>query len=134
MAQMGLDEFEKHFETWYQKYWRHVGKIDAKKAYSARLKAGDTPQFLLEKLEQDYQRWRQTEDWRRWRCLLHPATWLNGRRWEDEPPPKANGRVAAAPKVGEMATCGKCENGWVVGSLETAGYCTCEIGHKLREA
>src|SRR6516225_2349700 len=89
MAQMGIDEFEKHFEAWYQRYWRHVGKQDAKKAYSARLKAGDTPQFLLEKLEQDYQLWRPTEDWERWRILLHPATWLNGRRWEDEPPCKS---------------------------------------------
>lgn len=36
-------------------------------------------------------RQRNSDDWQRddGRYIPHPTTWLNGRRWEDEPPSSA---------------------------------------------
>jgi hypothetical protein len=131
IAQMTKTEIDAAFAEWWEKYWRKVGKQDARKAYGY-LMTIHTPQFLLEKLEQDYARWRPTEDWQRWRCLLHPATWLNGRRWEDEVPAKANGRVAPAWEPPKVETCGKCRNGWIEGTLGHEDYCDCVLGDTLR--
>ena len=47
--------------------------------------------FLIEHAVSDRARFEPTEDWT-WRSKLHPATWLRGRRWEDQTP------VAVTPR------------------------------------
>jgi hypothetical protein len=83
---------EKH-ETWYQDaYWNHTGKQDSRKAYEkiigVLVKRGmshdDAAKFLVLEAVNDRKRFELTEEWE-WRARLHPATWLNGERWTDEP-------------------------------------------------
>jgi hypothetical protein len=124
---MTKSEIDVAFAVWWEKYWRKVGKQDARKAYGLLL-GMYTPGFLLQELELDYARWRPTEDWQRWRCRLHPATWLNGRRWEDQP----DGRLASTWAPTKRETCGKCLNGWLEGTLGTERYCDCPLGDTLK--
>jgi hypothetical protein len=134
MARMTKSEIDAAFAAWWERYWRKVGKQDARKAYEHLVinlrnrSYADPPQFLLQKLEQDYARWRPTEDWQRWRCRLHPATWLNGSRWEDEP----SGRIAPAWAPPIRETCGQCLNGWLEGTLGNERYCDCPLGDMLK--
>ena len=86
--------FDASFSRWYQQYWCKTGKVDARKAYEKRIKAlvkngsthEATEQFLVSEAAEDRKRFEGTDDWD-WRVKLHPATWLNGARWEDQPAP-----------------------------------------------
>jgi len=72
--------FEADFAEWYSRYPRKVARGSALKAYiAARKKA--SAQELLDGIA----RYRATKpDYADW---AHPATWLNGERWLDEPAP-----------------------------------------------
>ncbi|CAM3885007.1 hypothetical protein [Roseateles saccharophilus] len=70
------------FADFWAAYPRKVGKADALKAFG-KLQAGPE---LVAMLVQAVQRQRASEQWQRdgGQYVPHPATWLNGRRWEDE--------------------------------------------------
>lgn len=75
------------FERFWSEYPRKVGKEAAAKAWN-RVKAdAATEQAMFAALD----RQRKTDDWQRegGRFIPHAATWLNGRRWEDEAGPVA---------------------------------------------
>lgn len=71
------------FDEFWAAYPKHVAKQPARKAW-AKLKAdADLLAKILAALE-----WQKREEsWRRddGRYIPNPATWLNARRWEDEP-------------------------------------------------
>jgi Helix-turn-helix domain len=84
--------FDERHETWYRNaYWNHAGKQNSRKAYEKAigLLSRDgmdheaAAKFLLLEAANDRKRFETTKDWE-WRRNLHPATWLNGQRWEDE--------------------------------------------------
>ena len=86
------------FATFWHAYPKKVGKWAAEKAWS-KLKPDLTA--VLQSIE----RARATEQWRKdgGQFIPHPATWLNQRRWEDEPDTSTASAVVAdsKPKTGD---------------------------------
>lgn len=80
------------FEEFWQAYPRKENKPAALKAWNKIKPDAELRQVILNALEQR----KQSDQWRKdkGRFIPHPATWLNGRRWEDsleqsaQPPPK----------------------------------------------
>lgn len=88
--------FDRQHESWYREYWNHTGPKDSRRAYEKAAKGiAKTERVnlteaveLLDRRRAEYrERFEDQESWS-WRSKLHPATWLNGRRWEDELPPE----------------------------------------------
>ena len=71
---------EPAFEAWWKLYPRKVGKGQARKAYTSALKKADAD-TLADSAEAYGQKVIGTDP----RFIAHPATWLNGERWLDEP-------------------------------------------------
>lgn len=83
------------FESWYSKYPRKVGRALACKAFKTASKKTD-----LDTLKAGLDRYCAEVAGKDQGFIAHPATWLNGERWLDEPgsntapqspPMKANG-------------------------------------------
>ena len=72
---------DRAFDKFWAVYPRHTAKQDAKKAF-VKVSPDDS---LLNTMLTAIQRQKQTDQWSDPRYIPHPATWLNGRRWEDEP-------------------------------------------------
>lgn len=72
------------FERFWKLYPRKVGKDKAEKAW-AKLKV-DTA--LFNRMGTALAAWSKSPDWTKdgGQFILHAATWLNGKRWEDELP------------------------------------------------
>jgi hypothetical protein len=77
-------ELSKDFEEWWRVYPRREARGHAEKAYVAARKLASQEillagarRYALSQPDPKYQK--------------HPATWLNGRCWLDEPPDKPNG-------------------------------------------
>ena len=87
------------FERFYQAFPKHVGRHDALKAW-LKLKPDDgLIAVIMAMVERYAAEVRDTTP----KFILHPATWLNGRRWEDEPDDsKANGN-GKSPRVKELS-------------------------------
>lgn len=73
------------FERFWKAYPRKVAKADALKAFEKNV-----PGPLLETVLNALEKQKRSEDWTRdsGRYIPYPATWLNGKRWEDEQEPK----------------------------------------------
>lgn len=69
------------FDKFWAVYPRHEGKQAALKAFE---KIGPD-EALLETMITAITKQKRSEQWQDPRYIPHPATWLNGRRWEDEP-------------------------------------------------
>jgi hypothetical protein len=67
------------FPAWYDAFPRHVARRAAARAYRAALKRGASPEALLEAASR-YRTESAGKD-----AVKHPATWLNGDCWLDEP-------------------------------------------------
>lgn len=83
---LSANERDRRFDKFWSVYPRHEGKQAAVKAFD-KLKPDDT---MLETMVNAILKQKRTDQWSDPRYIPHPATWLNGRRWEDEPA-KANG-------------------------------------------
>ena len=86
---------DRAFDKFWACYPRHEGKQDAKRAF-LKIKPDDT---LLDTMLSAIQRQKQSDQWSEPRYIPHPATWLNGHRWEDEPqkaPSKSVGKIVSA--------------------------------------
>ena len=75
------------FEHFWTAYPRKTAKKRAKEAWSRLKVTEDRWQTMLAALEVQ----KDSEQWQDPRLIPHPATWLNGHRWEDEPPEDAGG-------------------------------------------
>jgi hypothetical protein len=85
----GADGYSPEFLAFWKLYPRKTAKGLAWKAWKA-IKA---PRPSLEELEAAIERYKATDQWQTesGRFIPHPATWLNQRRWEDEPQTKIGG-------------------------------------------
>lgn len=79
-------ESDRLFDKFWSVYPRHEGKQSAVKAFNKT----HPDEQLLETMINAILKQKQTDQWSDPRYIPHPATWLNGRRWEDEPV-KGNG-------------------------------------------
>lgn len=75
---------EGEFVQFWQAYPRKVGKGQARTAFKAARKKVALP-VLLAALAEQAPRWSEPQ------FIPHPATWLNGERWEDAAPAGRNG-------------------------------------------
>lgn len=75
----GLDE---GFATFWSAYPKHKGKADALKAWGKIKPSVELQATMAKALEAQ----KQSEQWRKdcGQYIPMPATWLNGKRWEDE--------------------------------------------------
>lgn len=87
---------EKAFDSFWAAYPRKEAKSVAKAAF---LKIGPDAD-LLEKMLSAVEAWKKSDQWTRdgGQYIPHPATWLNQRRWEDEPPKPAHPGARAPVK------------------------------------
>jgi hypothetical protein len=77
------------FDEFWRVYPRRVGKQDALKAWNKLRPDADFLSRMLSALE----RQKKTPAWQKdqGQYIPHPATWLNGRRWEDDTGPPEGG-------------------------------------------
>lgn len=101
------------FERFWKAYPNKVGKPAAQRAWKKM-----PPRTPYENVMAGLERWKQTEQWQKegGQFIPYPATFLNQRRWEDEPPATEHstessvGRGPQLPhekKVGKCSKCGK---------------------------
>lgn len=77
---------ESSFDLFWKQYPRKVDKSNAEKAFKKiKLETG-----LLNVILDSLECWKKSQDWTKdgGRFIPYPATWLNGKRWEDEAPPR----------------------------------------------
>lgn len=76
-------EAMKGFDGFYATYPRKVGKVAAGRAWLKLCPDGELQAKMAAALDQQ----RESEQWKRdgGAFIPHLSTWLNGRRWEDEP-------------------------------------------------
>jgi len=101
-----LDAAELLFDEFWKLYPRKESKQQAKKAW-AKLNPG---QELFNLIANALEYRKQTKEWiaEGGRYIPHPATWLNGRRWEDETDPqKLCASAAFQEKYGDVMIDGK---------------------------
>ncbi len=83
------------FPNWYVKYPRKQARAEAEKAFQKIEAADDTP--FGELLTGIDRFWTVQPDLKFW---PHPASWLNGRRWDDEPSLSSEGlSPSSGPRV-----------------------------------
>ena len=77
---------EPRFEKFWEAYPRKVGKPAAQRAWNKVWKS--IPLGGFRKILDGLERWKQTEQWQKeeGKFIPYPATFLNQRRWEDDPP------------------------------------------------
>lgn len=106
-------EYSELFLRWYAHYPRRVGKLDAYKAF-LKLDADDElVDLMIAAL-----RWQVPMLWATcdMRYIPHPATYLNGRRFEDEKPTPV--KVAYVAPQFAHDYCTKCR----FGNINTGAY------------
>ncbi len=88
-----VDPLELEFAAFWKAYPRKVGKPQARRAYTRARKVAEV-EAIAAGLEIWVAYW-QARGRSEARFIPHPATWLNGERWNDEPPPVEEGRYDA---------------------------------------
>lgn len=93
------------FASFWKRYPKKVAKPQAVKAWRKTKPTGQLLADLLAGLE----RHMASADWQKdgGQFIPHPATWLNARRWEDEPDtcvPSGGADHGARPKAGDTRT------------------------------
>ena len=85
------------FDRFWGAYPRHQGKEAARKVW-AKIRPDDA---LLAEMLAALERQRASDQWRRdgGRFIPLPATWLNGRRWEDEEAAPTEGKAQSYPAI-----------------------------------
>lgn len=89
----------KDFDTFWSAYPRHTNKQAAQKAFYRLAPDADLLRIILQSLSA----WSKSEQWTKdgGQFIPHPATWLNGRRWEDDLPQAYNGKQVTAQLYGQ---------------------------------
>ena len=92
----GGTDADDRFTAFWNEYPKHVAKQDALKAWRKLRPDG----ALMDRLMTALATCKKSDEWTRedGRFIPHPATWLNGHRWEDEVPPPSRA-VPFKPKV-----------------------------------
>ena len=89
------------FASFWAAYPRHTNKKAAILAF-LRLNPDEA---LLATILSAVGKQKQSAQWTKdgGQFIPHPATWLNGRRWEDEIPDAGSGKTVSAQKYGQRA-------------------------------
>ncbi|HEY9139658.1 MAG TPA: hypothetical protein VIN93_02140 [Bryobacteraceae bacterium] len=87
-----MSEGASEFDQWWGHWWNKSAKQEAARAFKAARHEYSLA-FLIEQCKADRAQWEPTEGWA-WRSKLHGATWLRGKRWEDQLPPTTAGKPA----------------------------------------
>lgn len=81
------EDYSPEFETFWEQYPRHTAKKTAYRAWRAVNPKGDNPTMEeQEAILRDIAARRGRGEWQEAAYIPYPATYLNGRRWEDEEP------------------------------------------------
>ena len=85
------------FDRFWELYPRHQGKETARKTWEKLKPDAALLEIMLSALE----RQRASDQWRRdgGQFIPYPATWLNGRRWEDEEAAPTEGKAQSYPAI-----------------------------------
>lgn len=77
-----IKEYTKNFDIFYKAYPKKIGKEKALKAWNKLKVDEDLFKIIMTALEAQ----KKSKDWEKddGKFIPHPATWLNGKRWEDE--------------------------------------------------
>ncbi len=76
------------FDQFWKAYPRKTAKKRAKEAWSRLKVTTNMWATMVAAIETQ----KESEQWQDPRLIPHPATWLNGHRWEDEPPHSSGGQ------------------------------------------
>lgn len=109
------------FLTFWQAYPRKESKPNAEKAFRKAMKLADLDS-ILKGLERFKEAWKQDDP--RW--IPHPATWLNGQRWNDAPPifpTGSNGKRTPTKADGEFCPGWQDKETKEMTSRELVAYC-----------
>lgn len=82
------------FDEFWQVYPRHVAKQAAIRMYRRALKSARPTDILRGAMQYAAERTGKDPTFTK-----HPATWLNGGCWDDEPTGSSNGAIAANPTM-----------------------------------
>ena len=79
-------ETDADFDRFWAEYPNKVKKPNAKRAWDKLKPEAE----LVSRIMHGLARWKDSDQWTRddGRFIPHPATWLNGRQWEDEVQPR----------------------------------------------
>ena len=85
-ARLREREILEEFDDWYQHYPRKVARGQAERVFAKVRRDGVSFESLIEGAK----RYAAQAEGKEARYIKHPATWLNGKCWldEPEPPPK----------------------------------------------
>ena len=85
------------FNRFWNAYPRKVGKPSAQKAWRRVWKGVKTSESptLMQRIIGSVELWKMTEQWQTETLIPHPTTFLNDRRWEDDPPAREQSKDAA---------------------------------------
>jgi hypothetical protein len=90
--------YPENFLAFWALYPKKVGKGAALKAYQKIKEPKPTLKTIKESIA-----WQVTsENWKDPQFIPHPSTWLNERRWEDEPTTPINGKAVCQPSIEEL--------------------------------
>ena len=117
------ETYMREFEVFWAAYPRHTGKQDAYKAF-VKLKPDEA---LMQAILSGIERQKQSAQWTKdgGQFIPHPATWLNGCRWEDELPKNV-------PKWANDASHGYTQREYQPGELDAIGDDLIEEARKYR--
>ncbi|MBK5960263.1 hypothetical protein CCR97_18950 [Rhodoplanes elegans] len=82
--QAGDGQTDEAFAEFWSIYPRHIAKANAARAFTAALKAGTDPGEIIA----GAQRYAAERAGQEERYTAHPATWIRGQRWLDDPTPR----------------------------------------------
>lgn len=111
------------FDTFWTAYPRHTNKKAAQQAFQKINPDADLLNIML----QSVSAWKLSQQWTKdgGQYIPHAATWLNGRRWEDEVP-------KAVPKWANDASHGYTQREYQPGELDAIGDDLMEEARKYR--
>lgn len=87
---------QESFDRFWRVVWLRVGKDAARRAWNSRVKFAPDAEAVIAAAESQGPR-LLAEARKHDRTPIHPATWLNQGRWQDEQPPDASAAVEEEP-------------------------------------
>lgn len=88
---------EQQFDQFWREYPRKVGKGAARKAFLKAIRVAPFERILA-----GLERYKAEISGREMRYVAHPASWLNGERWDDEPGANRQETIYEAPRVDDV--------------------------------
>ena len=81
-------EKEKEINNAFDRFWNAYPRKEAKQTAKKAFEKLNPDEALLMTMLEAIQRFKETSQWKEenGRFIPHPATWINQRRWEDDPP------------------------------------------------